>query len=61
MREPHIKLNGDADYVSFSMASRRALELYLAGRIERAPSAGEWYDADFRRRYAAILLRERGL
>lgn len=55
MKEPMI------NRVRYSEAATSDLKNRLADWVYKGPLADEWYDDDFRRRYAAILLRERGL
>lgn len=62
MREPMIQPKG-GDFMPFSQAPNWLLELRASGKTYRVPCPledGGWYDDDFRKRYAALLLQERG-
>ena len=55
MREPML------DKIPYSQASTTSLQKVLIGHVYKGSEAPAEYDPDIRRRYAAILLRERGL
>lgn len=51
----------DGTDLLYSQAPVRHLRDQVSGRIPRDVNAEDYVDMDFRRRYAAILLKERGL
>lgn len=62
MREPAL-LYRDGKFVPFSQVSTAHLRDYLVNEYERVPDGNppnDHYSRDFRRQYAAILLKERG-
>lgn len=65
MKEPCFKCEDTGAQFPYSHAPKHLLELVAGcdpGVFENPnPDHPECYDTDFRRRYAAILLRERGL
>ena len=63
MREPRLySSDGSGPGVPFSQLPARDLRTIAAGLFEACPTPGDPDgDADFARRYAALLLKERGL
>jgi hypothetical protein len=69
MREPlfHWASQGITDWTPYSAAPIKVLRIFAAGGGIKDPNTPDYLksglptDNDFRRRYAAILLRERGL
>lgn len=63
MKEPEIlwPSQGIVQWTPYSVAPAKSLAFIAAGGGTKSPTADEWFCPDFRRRYAAILLRERGL
>lgn len=63
MKEPTVRWprKGFLNYVPFSSAPLELLKGVVALGQTNNDLKDEWFDVDFRRRYAAILLRERGL
>lgn len=61
MKEPLIRWpsRGVPEWTSYSQAPIHVLQ--NVSNSKKNPGADEFYDKDFRMRYAAILLRERGL
>jgi hypothetical protein len=63
MREPLIALVDDEiAAIPYSAATVEQLRARAAGKqIYKGSTCNDHYDPDFRRRYAALLLQERGL
>lgn len=66
MREPYTRERRDGAVLyclPYSLAPLEALQRIASGRMKMAADFSgdkEFYSEDFRQRYAAILLRERG-
>ena len=63
MKEPTIYFYSTGAEVPYSMGTVRQLVWRAQGNVRMADGIAPdpFFDADFRKRYAAILLRERGL
>lgn len=61
MKEPCFTRQSTGEQIPYSQAPIFVLQRIGEIRISPNPEHPECYDQDFRRRYAAILLKERGL